>query len=57
MDEQLTVNEDDMINFIQDELLKQGIIVKSEDIGKILDLEMKFLVKVGIAEPMEGEEQ
>lgn len=55
MEGQSRYDVDEMVEFIQNKLLEQGIIVKAEDIEKILDLELDFLIEKGIAIPMDEE--
>ncbi|MNP35635.1 hypothetical protein D3C76_1289780 [compost metagenome] len=40
-----SVDEDAVVEYIQDELMKEGIIVTREDIGKIFELEEEFMVR------------
>lgn len=40
----------DVINYIYGRLLEKGLMMKEEDIGLILDLEMDFLEEVGFVE-------
>ena len=54
MDEQqlVVINEDEMIDYIFQALLSEGIVVNRKDISTILNLEMAYLDSVGLAEPV-----
>lgn len=43
------IDDNEMAEFIQNELLKQGTIVKKEDILKMLSLVFEFLKLKGVA--------
>lgn len=57
MEEQqpIEINDKEMVDFIQNALLEKGIIVSGNDILTILDLEMEYMVKIGVAVPMDSE--
>lgn len=48
MEDQIIIDEVEMAEFISEELLKRGVVVKGEDILKVLDLEMEFLKLKGV---------
>lgn|GEM_PF-3664858 len=53
MEEQLIIDEQEMAEFISNELLKQGIAVSAADLLKVFELEMEYYIKKGIAEVQE----
>lgn len=49
----MELNEQELIEYIFEQLVSKGIVVKREDIAAILELEMEYMVKEGIAVPVE----
>ncbi|MNE33740.1 hypothetical protein D3C76_187370 [compost metagenome] len=49
----MEVNEQELIEYIFEQLVARGIVVNREDIAAILDLEMEYMVKEGMAVPIE----
>ena len=48
MEHPIMIDDNEMAEFISEKLLTQGIIVKTEDILKVLDLEIDFLKLKGV---------
>ncbi|MGG0793724.1 hypothetical protein ABE137_06930 [Brevibacillus laterosporus] len=48
MEEYIQIDDSEMAEFISNELLKEGIIVKREDLLKVFELEMAFYEKKGL---------
>ncbi|MED1665658.1 hypothetical protein [Brevibacillus laterosporus] len=48
MEEYIQIDDSEMAEFISNELLKEGIIVKREDLLKVFELEMAFYKKKGL---------
>lgn len=46
----MSINDEEIVEYIFNKLIHEGIVVKREDILKILDYEMQFMVDNGIAE-------
>lgn len=54
--ELLVLDEDDMIEFIFEKLVSEGIAVDRKDIGKILTYELAYMVMKGFVEDEEPAE-
>lgn len=54
MDEQaITLNEEEMVDFIFEQLVSKGYAVSKDAILVVLDAELDYMVKIGLAQPME----
>ncbi|WP_170287167.1 hypothetical protein [Paenibacillus faecis] len=51
----MEVDEQELVEYIFGKLIEKGIVVNREDILTILDLEMEYMVKEGIAVPIDEE--
>jgi hypothetical protein len=52
----MELNEQEVVEYIFEQLIVRGVVVKREDIAAILDLEMEYMVKEGFAVPINDEE-
>lgn len=55
MSEQIMINEQELVNFIEEKATDQGVKLSKEDIATVLDLEFEFLKLKGVVEEL-GEE-
>lgn len=45
-----SINDEDIVEYIFDKLIQEGVVVRREDILKILDYEMQYMIDTGIVE-------
>lgn len=46
----MELNETEMIEYIFERLLSEGVVVTREDIGKVLEYELQYMVENGFAQ-------